>query len=57
MNAGGYTITYWNKGNSHTEELDISLTKYQQLMFLPELKIERPSLKNVHSQVLTRNRR
>ena len=34
------------------DELDISLTKYQQLMFLPELKIERPSLNLVHSQVL-----
>ena len=34
------------------EELDISLTKYQQLMLLPEIKIERPSLNNVHSQVL-----
>jgi len=34
------------------EELDISLTKYQQLMFLPELKIERTSLEKVHSQVL-----
>src|SRR5271165_4145053 len=34
------------------EELDISLTKYQQLMFLPELKLERPSLEEVHSQVL-----
>lgn len=34
------------------EELDISLTKYQQLMFLPELKEERPSLKGIHSQVL-----
>jgi putative transposase len=34
------------------DELDISLTKYQQLMFLPELKLERPSLDYVHSQVL-----
>lgn len=34
------------------EELDLSLTKYQQLMFLPELKIDRPSLNGVHSQVL-----
>jgi putative transposase len=34
------------------EELDLSLTKYQQLMFLPELKIDRPSLGIVHSQVL-----
>lgn len=34
------------------EELDLSLTKYQQLMFLPELKIERPGLEKVHSQVL-----
>ena len=34
------------------EELDISLSKYQQLMFLPELKIERPGLDGVHSQVL-----
>jgi len=34
------------------EELELSLTKYQQLMFLPELKAERPSLENVHSQVL-----
>jgi putative transposase len=34
------------------EELDLSLSKYQQLMFLPILKEERPSLKIVHSQVL-----
>lgn len=34
------------------EELAFSLTKYQQLMFLPELKLERPGLNNVHSQVL-----
>lgn len=34
------------------EELDLSLTKYQQLMFLPELKTERPGLRSVHSQVL-----
>jgi len=34
------------------EELDTSLSKYQQLMFLPLLKEERPSLKMVHSQVL-----
>ena len=30
------------------EELDISLTKYQQLMFLPELKEERPALMEIH---------
>lgn len=34
------------------EELDISLTKYQQLMFLPELKEERPALQELYSQVL-----
>jgi len=34
------------------EELGESLTKYQQLMFLPGLKLERPSLCLVHSQVL-----
>jgi putative transposase len=34
------------------EELDISLTKHQQHAFLPELKVERPSLATVHSQVL-----
>jgi len=34
------------------EELEISLTKYQQLMMLPCLKSERSSLNNVHSQVL-----
>jgi len=34
------------------EELDFSLSKYQQLMFLPLLKTERPSLDQVHSQVL-----
>lgn len=34
------------------EELDMSLSKYQQLMFLPLLKEERPSLEKVHSQVL-----
>jgi putative transposase len=34
------------------EELDLSLSKYQQLMFLPPLKEERPGLAGVHSQVL-----
>jgi putative transposase len=34
------------------EELDISLTKYQQSMLLPLLKAERTSLDHVHSQVL-----
>ena len=34
------------------EELDMSVTKYDQLMFLPLLKDERPSLNIVHSQVL-----
>ena len=34
------------------EELGISLTKYQQLMFLPELKIEKPELTAIHSQVI-----
>ena len=34
------------------EELGDSLSKYQQFMFLPFLKIERPSLDDVHSQVL-----
>lgn len=34
------------------EELDLSLTKYQQSMFLPLLKEERPSLQSIHSQVL-----
>ena len=34
------------------EELSMSLSKYQQSMFLPELKDERSSLENVHSQVL-----
>lgn len=34
------------------EELDLSLTKYQQLMFLPELKLEKPELDQIHSQVL-----
>lgn len=34
------------------EELDLPLSKYEQMMFLPELKIERPELLNVHSQVL-----
>ena len=34
------------------EELDLSLSKYGQLMFLPLLKEERPALKIVHSQVL-----
>jgi putative transposase len=34
------------------EDLDVSLSKYQQLMFLPLLKAERPSLDSVHSQVL-----
>ena len=34
------------------EELDISLTKYEQLMMLPFLKEERPELIKIHSQVL-----
>ena len=34
------------------EELEVSLTKYQQLMFLPELKKENPELNQIHSQVL-----
>ena len=34
------------------EELDISLSKYDQLMMLPLLKEERPTLCNVHSQIL-----
>lgn len=34
------------------EELDISISKYDQSMFLPFLKIEKPSLGQVHSQVL-----
>jgi putative transposase len=34
------------------EELDVSLSKYQQLMFLPLLKIEKSALDGVHSQVL-----
>ena len=34
------------------EELGIHITKYQQLMFLPELKQDRPSLAQVHSQVV-----
>lgn len=34
------------------EELDCSLSKYQQLMFLPLLKTERAILDQVHSQVL-----
>lgn len=34
------------------EELDLSLSKIQQTMFLPELKIDRPGLLTVHSQVL-----
>src|SRR5574342_631660 len=34
------------------EELEVSLSKYQQLMFLPLLKEERPTLSTVHSQVL-----
>lgn len=33
-------------------ELDIQLSKYQQTMFLPLMKEERPSLEQVHSQVL-----
>jgi putative transposase len=34
------------------EDLGTSLSKYEQSMFLPFLKLERPSLENVHSQVL-----
>ncbi len=34
------------------EEVDMSLTKNQQLMFLPELKEDKPELKQIHSQVL-----
>ena len=34
------------------EELGVSLTKYQQTMLVPLLKLERPTLENIHSQVL-----
>jgi putative transposase len=34
------------------EELGVSLSKYQQSMLLPFLKIEKPSLLGIHSQVL-----
>ena len=34
------------------EELDMSLSKYQQSMLLPLLKEERPTLAQVHSQIL-----
>lgn len=34
------------------EELEIPLSKYQQTMFLPLLKEERPALAQLHSQVL-----
>ena len=34
------------------EELDTSLSKYDQMMFLPYLKLERTTLNKVHSQVL-----
>lgn len=34
------------------QEIELSLSKYQQSMFLPLLKVERPSLALVHSQVL-----
>ncbi len=34
------------------DELEMHLTKYQQLMFLPELKLEKPELDQIHSQVL-----
>ena len=34
------------------EDLDISLSKYQQSMFLPLLKEERPILAQIHSQAL-----
>lgn len=34
------------------EDLGVSLSKYQQLMLLPLLKMERPSLSQIHSQVL-----
>jgi putative transposase len=34
------------------EELEISLSKYEQLMFLPLLKEERPSLDQIYSQIL-----
>jgi putative transposase len=34
------------------EDLDISLSKYQQSMLIPLLKMDRPTLTQVHSQVL-----
>jgi putative transposase len=34
------------------EDLAISLTKYQQLMLLPKMKLDRPSLGLIHSQVI-----
>lgn len=46
-----YNELLWQRKIAY-EELDISLSKYQQLMFLPILKEERPALKTVHSQVL-----
>ncbi len=46
-----YNELLWQRKLSH-EELDIWLSKYQQLMFLPLLKEERPVLQIVHSQVL-----
>jgi len=46
-----YNELLWQRKISY-EELDTSLSKYEQLMFLPLLKEERPSLKRVHSQVL-----
>ena len=46
-----YNELLWQRKMAY-EELDVSLSKYQQLMFLPMLKEERPVLKTVHSQIL-----
>jgi len=46
-----YNELLWQRKIAY-EELGAALSKYQQLMFLPILKEQRPTLQTVHSQVL-----
>ena len=45
-------MSYFRNVNSHMKNSIFLLTKYQQLMFLPQLKLEKPELDQLHSQVL-----
>ncbi len=45
-----YNELLWQRKIAY-DELGAALSKHQQLMFLPILKEERPTLQTVHSQV------